>query len=143
MDNYTVQYVKGKLTVSPLSFVGFLDPIGGSVELGNGGSFASPVRAYKLGSTIPVKFQIFSKGAVVTTGIHTLQATKYSNATTSDPAIDASPTDAATTGNQFRLATNEWHFNLSTKAGFTAGTWLLTAKLADGTTHSVWIAVKK
>jgi hypothetical protein len=143
LDNYTILYVKGKLTVTPLVFLGFLDPIGGSVETGGGGSFASPVRAYKLGSTIPVKFQIFSKGAVVTGGIHTLQATKYSNATTSDPAIDASPTDAATTGNQFRLATNEWHFNLSTKSGFTAGTWLLTAKLADGTTHSVWIAVKK
>jgi hypothetical protein len=60
---------------------------------------------------------------VVTSGIHTLQVTFYSSATDPDTAIDATPTDAATTGNQFRLASPEWHFNLSTKgAGFKTGT---------------------
>ncbi|MEO7600508.1 MAG: PxKF domain-containing protein, partial [Opitutus sp.] len=96
------------------------------------------------GSTIPVKFQILSKGVPVTTGIHTLQVIKYSNSTTSDPAIDASPTDAATSGNQFRLTDGSWHFNLSTKGGgYSAGTWMLVATLADGTTHTVWIGLKK
>lgn len=142
-SNYTINYIDGKLTVSPLDFVGFLEPIGGSVESGNGGSFLLPIRSYKLGSTIPVKFQIFSKGALVTTGIHTLQAVKYSSSVTSEPAIDATPTDSATTGNQFRQTDGGWQFNLSTKGGFSAGTWLLSAKLADGTTHTVWIGIKK
>ena len=78
------------------------------------------------------------------TGIHTLQAAKYTNATDSDPALDATPTDAATTGNQFRLTDSQWHFNLSTKGGgFTQGTWLLTATLQDGSIHTVWISIKK
>src|SRR6266540_2142901 len=129
-------------------FNGFFSPIGGSVETLNGGSFANPVRAFKLGSTIPVKFAISSWngttcGAPVLTGIHTLQAIYYSPALDPDPAIDASPTDAATTGNQFRLTDSEWHFNLSTKGGLKAGAWLLTATLQDGSMHTVWISIKK
>jgi hypothetical protein len=81
------------------------------------------------------------------TGVHILQAIKYSNSVDSDPPIDATPTDAATTGNQFRLTDSQWHFNLSTKGGgpqgFTAGTWLLKATLQDGSIHTVWITIKK
>jgi hypothetical protein len=130
-------------------FGGFLSPIGGSVEAGTGGTFADPVRAFKLGSTIPIKFILNSWngstcGAVVTTGVHTLQATYYSSALDSDQPVDASPTDAATTGSQFRLTGTEWHFNLSTKGGvFKAGTWLLKATLQDGSVKTVWITIKK
>ena len=77
--------------------------------------------------------------------MHTLQVIKYSNATDSDPAIDATPTDAATTGNQFRLTsatTGEWHFNLNTTP-LSVGRWKLVATLADGTVHQVWITIKK
>ena len=68
-----------------------------------------------------------------------------SSATSSDPAIDATPTDAATTGNQFRLTDGEWHFNLNTK-GFGAngqGIWLLKATLFDGSSYTVWVSIKK
>ncbi|HEY2973188.1 MAG TPA: MBG domain-containing protein, partial [Pyrinomonadaceae bacterium] len=153
-NNYLVTFatVSTGVITTGYCFNGFFAPIGGSVETLNGGSFADPVRAFKLGSTIPVKFAISSWngttcGAPVFTGIHTLQAIKYSNSVDSDPAIDATPTDAATTGNQFRLTDSEWHFNLSTKgggpAGFTAGTWLLKATLQDGSIHTVWITIKK
>jgi hypothetical protein len=71
-----------------------------------------------------------------------LQIAKYSNATDADLALDASPTDAATTGNQFRLTDGQWHFNLGTQ-GLSQGTWLLTATLADGAKHTVWITIKK
>ena len=113
---------------------------------GNGGSYANPLKAFKLGSTIPVKFGAtwLNGGAALISGVHTLQAVKYSNATISEPAIDATPTDSATTGNQFRLTSPDWHFNLSTKGnGFTDGTWLLIATLQDGSRHSVWITIKK
>ncbi len=128
-------------------FNGFLSPIGGSVEAGTGGTFADPVRAFKLGSTIPIKFILNSWngstcGAVVTTGIHTLQAQKYSNGVDGDPVV-AVATDAATTGNTFRLTGTEWHFNLSTKGGFSQGTWLLKATLQDGSVKTVWITIKK
>jgi hypothetical protein len=108
-----------------------------------GGSFASPLRTFKLKSTIPVKFKAACDGSPVLTGVHTLQAIKYSNQTTGDTPIDATPTDAATTGSQFRLAGDEWHFNLDTKAtGMSAGIWQLRATLSDGTQHSAWIQIK-
>jgi hypothetical protein len=122
-------------------FDGFLPPIGGADA--TGGSFDKPVRTFKLGSTIPVKFKISCGGAAVKDGAHTLQVIKYNSETTAAEPIDATPTDAATTGNQFKLTGDEWHFNLDTKAtGMTTGTWQLKATLGDGSTHLVWIALK-
>jgi hypothetical protein len=129
------------VTYAAFSFVGFLPPIGGADA--TGGSFDHPVRTFKNGSTIPVKFTISSDGAPVLTGIHRLQAIKYSDATTAATPIDATPQDAATTGNQFRLTDSQWHFNLDTKAaGMTAGIWQLVATLSDGSQHYVWIQIK-
>jgi hypothetical protein len=128
-------------TASTYQFTGFLSPIGGAD--GTGGSFASPLRTFKLKSTIPVKFTAWCDGSAVLTGVHTLQAIKYSEATTADTPIDATPTDAATTGNQFRLTDDQWHFNLDTKAtGMSTGIWLLRATLSDASQHSVWIQIK-
>ena len=76
-------------------------------------------------------------------GIHRLQVIKYSDQTTSGSPIDATPTDAATTGDQFRLTDSQWQFNLDTKAtGMSAGIWLLQATLSDATQHSAWIQIK-
>ena len=145
--NYNITYVNGTVTVLTAcsAFNGFLSPIGGAVELGTGGSFSDPVRAFKLNSTIPVKFNAVCFGVPLTTGIHTLQAIKYSNATDADAPIDATPTDAATTGNQFRLTGTEWHFNMNTKGlgNNGQGTWLLRATLFDGSSYTVWVSVKK
>ena len=146
-NNYTLTFVGDNLTILTACsvFNGFLSPIGGAVETANGGSFNDPVRAFKLNSTIPVKFNAICFGTPLVTGIHTLQAIKYSNATDSDPPIDATPTDAATTGNQFRLTGTEWHFNLSTKGlgGNGQGIYLLKATLFDGSSYSVWVSIKK
>jgi DNA-directed RNA polymerase specialized sigma24 family protein len=124
-----------------IDFVGFLPPIDGADA--TGGSFANPLRAFKLGSTIPVKFMASQCGDPLYDGVHTLAAVKYSSAVDCDAPIDATPTDEATTGNQFRLADGEWHFNLSTRSGFSQGTWKLIATLSDESTHEVWITIKK
>jgi hypothetical protein len=122
-------------------FDGFLAPIGGADA--TGGNYANPVRTFKLGSTIPVKFTASCGGTAVKTGVHTLQVIKYNNETTAAEPIDATPTDAATTGNQFKLAGDDWHFNLDTKAtGMSTGTWQLKATLSDGSTHVVWVGLK-
>ena len=63
LDNGTVF----KLALAQLQFTGFLAPISGADA--TGGSFATPVRTFKAGSTIPVKFSATSEGAPVTTGI--------------------------------------------------------------------------
>ena len=145
-SNYAVTSVasnNGVILTVCSAFNGFLPPIGGAVENNTGGTFADPVRAFKLNSTIPVKFSATCYGAPLMTGIHTLQAIKYSNATDSDAPIDATPTDAATTGNEFRLTGSEWHFNLKTKGSMTQGTWLLKATLFDGSSYTVWVSIKK
>lgn len=125
----------------PLGFTGFLAPVGGADA--SGGSFAAPLRTFKAGSTIPVKFTISRNGTAVVTGVQRLQAVKYSDATTAATPIDATPQGAATSGNQFELNGGEWHFNLDTKAtGLTKGIWQLAATLSDGSQHRVWIQIK-
>jgi hypothetical protein len=127
--------------VPPIRFTGFLAPLGGADA--TGGSFTSPLRTFKAGSTIPVKFSATLGGAPLTTGVHLLRAIKYSDATTGGTPIDATPQDAATTGNQFRLSDQNWQFNLDTKStGITKGTWQLTATLSDGSQHVVWVQMK-
>jgi hypothetical protein len=129
------------VTRAALGFTGFLPPIGGADA--TGGTFAEPVRTFKLNSTIPVKFTAACGSVPVLTGTHTLQAVKWSSETNSDAPIDATPTDAATTGSQFRLVNGEWHFNLDTKAtAMSSGKWQLVATLSDGSQHRVWIQVK-
>jgi hypothetical protein len=129
------------VTRAPLSFTGFLDPVSGADA--SGGSFASPLRTFKLNSTIPLKFTASCGGSPVLSGIHRLQVIKYSDQTTAGTAIDATPTDAATTSDEFRLTDSHWQFNLDTKAtGMTAGTWLLRATLSDGSLHTVWVQLK-
>ncbi len=140
---YPFVQVWGAFTVTrtALGFNGFLPPIGGADA--TGGSFDSPVRTFKMNSTIPVKFASSCEGSPVLTGVHTLQVMKFSSATNGDAPIDATPSDAATAGNQFRLTGDEWHFNLNTKAtGMSVGVWQLVATLSDGSQHYAWVQIK-
>lgn len=128
-------------TRPPLTFNGYLAPIGGADA--SGGSFANPLKTFKAGSTIPVKFKIARGSTAVVTGVHQLQAVKYSDETTAAAPIDATSQKAATTGNQFVLTGQDWHFNLDTKAtGLTKGIWQLVATLSDGSAHYVWLQIK-
>ncbi|MHB8522674.1 MAG: HYR-like domain-containing protein, partial [Limisphaerales bacterium] len=129
------------VTRAPLDFTGFLSPMGGADA--SGGSYASPLRTFKLGSTIPVKFTASCDGAAVLSRIHRLQVIHYTSATTAGNPIDARPEDAATTGDQFRLVDGQWMFNLDTKGtGMSTGVWLIRATLSDGSQHSVWVQLK-
>jgi sugar lactone lactonase YvrE len=130
------------ITRAALGFTGFLAPISGADA--TGGSFAFPLRTFRVGKTIPIEFTASCDGAYVLTGIHTLQLVKYSDATNSDPPIDAVPPCTGSTGNQFRLAGHKWFFNLDTRAtGITPGKWKLVATLSDGSTHFVWLQFKR
>lgn len=123
------------------NFTGFLPPIGGANV--TGGTVQQPLKTFKAGSKIPVKFTIACAGQPVTQGVHTLQVIKWNNATTAADPLDASPADAATQGNQFRWAADHWQYVLDTRAtGMSVGTWELRATLADGSAHSAFIALK-
>jgi len=130
-------------------------------DAANGGAFSGflpPINAsgtrsvFKLTSTIPVKFQLTCNGVPLS------NAEAYLTVQKVDPNPDGSvneaiATDAATSGNQFRYADGGYHFNLSTKSGYTnpsgqnvsfsAGTWKLIVSLNDGTTRSVVIDLRK
>jgi hypothetical protein len=130
-----------RVTRAPLAFTGFLPPIGGADS--TGGSYDSPLKTFKFGSTVPVKFTAGCEGSPILTGTHRLQVVKYADETTAGEPIDATPQDAATEGNVFRLTDGQWHFNLDTKAtGMSPGKWLIIALLSDGTQHSAWIQLK-
>jgi hypothetical protein len=123
------------------NFTGFLPPIGGADA--TGGTVANPVKTFKAGSKIPVKFTITCGNAAVNTGNHTLQVIKWNNETTAADPIDAAPADAATQGNQFRWADDHWQYVLDIgSTGMAVGTWELRATLSDGSTHSAFIGVK-
>ena len=129
-------------TCVPTAFTGFDAPIGGADA--TGGTATSPLRAFKLNSTVPVKMSLGCSGVPVTTGAHTVQLQKVSNATDATIPIDATPTDGATLGNVFRLddaTLGTWHFNLSTKS-LSKGVWQIRVTLADGSLHTAYIELK-
>ena len=97
---------------------------------------------FKLGSTIPVKFQLRdAAGNFVTNAVAKLYLTKIDNAVEGSE-LEAVSTSAASTGNLFRCADNQYIFNLGTKS-LTAGTWRLTIVLDDGTSRYVDISLRK
>lgn len=110
---------------------------------------------FKLGSTVPVKFQLMCGVTPVSNAVANL--TVKMGDTTPDPGVDeVISTSAATTGNLFRYdGTGEQYiFNLSTKSGyvnpgattatpFSQGTWTLGINLDDGTSRTIKIQLVK
>ena len=116
------------------------------------GGFLPPVSLdgrslFKLGSTIPVKFQLFdAAGNPVSTAVATIKVAKISDGVAGSE-VEGVSTSAATTGNLFRydLIGQLYIFNLATKP-LTApadGTWRITVYLNDGTSQFIDIGIKK
>ena len=113
------------------SFGGILQPIN-----------ADGTSIFKLGSTIPVKFQLRdAAGNFVLTAVAKIYLTKIGNGI-SGSELEAVSTSAATTGNLFRLADSQYIFNLSTKP-LSVGTWQIRIELNDGTSQLVNISLRK
>jgi hypothetical protein len=113
------------VTRAPMKFVGFLAPLSGT------GTYAKPAGTFKLGSTIPVKFQIFCDGAQVTSGVERVRIAKFTSATQLGDPIDATPTGNSSTGDECVYGVDHWQFNLNTK-GLTTGIYDLQVDLSDG-----------
>ena len=97
---------------------------------------------FKLGSTVPVKFQLTGASA----GITDLAARLYLQRTGAAPTggvLEAISTSSATTGNLFRYdaTSGQYVFNLSTKT-LSVGTYQLRVDLGDGVTRTVNISLK-
>jgi hypothetical protein len=111
------------VTVTGLTFDGFLPPIGGT-----GGTCNSPRRTFKKG-TIPVKFRVNCDGLSVPAGTPTLSLKQCSGG------------NFVGAGN-FQLVEDEWHFNWDT-TGLSRGVYELTATLQDGSQRKVFIGLNR
>ena len=97
---------------------------------------------FKLGSTVPVKFQLAGVSAGITNLSARILIAKVSNGIVGSE-LEATSTSAATTGNLFRYSAdgNLYMFNLGTK-GLSAGTWQIRADLGDGVLHMVNVSLR-
>ena len=97
---------------------------------------------FKLGSTVPVKFQLTDAEAAAIGGAAAhLTIAKVSN-NVEGSFVEAVSTSNATTGSLFRDAGDgQYIFNLSTK-GLSTGTWSLKISLDDGTSYTTSISLR-
>ena len=103
----------------------------------------APVQAggtYKIGRTLPIKFQLTGASAGVTDAVIKLLVFKVNN-NVIGPAMDVESSSAATTGNLFRFVNGEYVFNWNT-SGLTAGTYQLQIDMGDGVVRAVNISLR-
>ncbi|MCM2357205.1 MAG: 6-bladed beta-propeller [Geobacteraceae bacterium] len=111
------------------------------------GGFLPPVnldKPFKLGSTIPVKFQLTgAKGSYISTASATIMVQQFSDDQPVGEPIGVTSTSAADMGNTFRYSTidNLYLYNLSTD-GLYEGIWQIRATLDDGTVKTAFIDLK-
>jgi hypothetical protein len=125
----------GSFTVSvSYSWSGFLQPIN-----------ADGSSIFKLGSTVPVKFQLVGASAAITNVVANLSVAKVSNSVVGTDSETVTNV-GADSGSTFRYdpSANQYIFNLSTKGGtWTKGTYQLRVDLHDGvSTRTVAISLK-
>ncbi|MFL5495798.1 MAG: beta strand repeat-containing protein, partial [Gemmatimonadales bacterium] len=103
----------------------FLQPINPNLTTGNRSSF-------KIGSTIPTKFQLFKADGTtaITSAVATIAVVKIDN-TAETPVNEDMITSPADDGINFRVSSGQFIFNLTTK-NWTAGTYRIIANLDDG-----------
>jgi hypothetical protein len=115
----------------------------------NFGGFLPPINPdgsgiYKLGRTIPIKFQITdANGKFISTANPTLTLKKISNCILRGKEIPLS--DSVTNGdNKFRydIKSNQYIYNLSTKT-MSKGAWRLKVTLNDGKSYEVDVSLSK
>ncbi len=98
---------------------------------------------FKLGNTIPVKFQLWDAGGnFITNAVAKIYVAKISDGIIGTE-MEANSTSNATTGNLFRYdsTSNQYIFNLGTKT-LSTGTWQIRIELDDGTSKTVTIGLK-
>ncbi len=113
----------------PISFDGFFSPIGGA-DAASGGSCDAPLRIFRLGNVVPVKFDMTCNGLPVTSGIPII-------------SILGCSTGSISFEGPFQLVNNEWHFNIDSTIIKTAGKYKIIATLPDGSQHYTVLQFKR
>jgi hypothetical protein len=132
--NYMITYTDGTLAVIYNNTVGhqFLQPINPNLTTGNRSSF-------KIGSTIPAKFQLFKADGVTAASVAVAKLKVYFlDPTPDNPINEEVLTLPPDTGDLFKVTGGEYHYNIGTK-GWQPGTYRVTAQLDDGSELSAVI----
>jgi HYR domain len=113
---------------------GFLQPI--NVDPNN-------ISIFKLGSTVPVKFQLTGASAGVVNATAKLYTTMVTNEVLGDE-LEAVTSTPASTGNLFRYdaTSNQYIYNWGTKGSIKAGTYQIRVDLGDGVQRTVFISLR-
>ena len=112
------------------------------------GGFLPPVslgKPFKLGSTIPVKFQLMdAQGAFITDASPSISLELIIDGPLTGDVIPGDSSGAANTDDIFRYDpdSNQYIFNLATKDLTAPATYRITVDLGDGTTREVDIGLK-
>jgi hypothetical protein len=112
------------------------------------GGVQQPINAdgdsiFKLGTTIPVKFQLKDGvGTLITNAVASIASAKVSNNILGDD-VETTSTAAASSGNLFRYDATalQYIFNWSTK-GLTKGTYQVKIILDDGASYVTIVSLK-
>lgn len=99
---------------------------------------------FKLGSTVPVKFQLQdADGNSITNAVAGILLQKIVGGDPYGTPMDGDSTSAATTGNLFRYdsTSNQYIFNLGTKL-LSEGTWQIRIELGDGSSQLATIGLR-
>jgi hypothetical protein len=139
LNNYDVTLVPGTLRVF-FAWDGFLQPINDTAH--QVGVYESK---FKLGQTIPVKFDLKdANGAVVTQSTApTFTRSDYLGACDSTATLDTVPSVSPDGAAVYSLSGGHYQYNWSTKSVSKAGEYRIFANLADGTSQSVYICLTK
>jgi hypothetical protein len=97
---------------------------------------------FKLGSTVPLKFQLTGASAGITTLAANLYVAKISNSVVGSET-EAVSSNPASTGSLFRYdaTSGQYIYNWGTK-GLTPGSYQLRIDLGDGVSHTVIVSLK-
>jgi len=124
------------------SWSGLLQPINGGSTLNNQTDDTS---AFKLGSTVPVKFKLTGDRATINNATAKIVVTKL-DGTPDGTEVEATSTNAPDSGSAFRYDPSgaQYIFSWGTK-GLSTGDYLINIDLGDGTTatNTVKVALKK
>jgi hypothetical protein len=137
LANYSLNTVNGTLSVV-FAWDGFLQPINDTAH-----DLVTESK-FKLGQTIPVKFDLRDAAGTVVTQVGSPTFTRSDNLGTCDrdATLDSVPTVTPDGGTAYALSGGHYQYNWSTK-GLTSGEYRVFAHLADGSHQSVYICLTK
>lgn len=104
-------------------------------------NLTAPRSAFKIGSTVPVKFKLEGASAGFSGATATFSRT-FAGATTTTTELEAAPVTSPTAGTMFRYEDGIYVYNWSTK-GLSAGDHTLTVTLDDGTKRTAVVSLRK